>query len=161
MSRRRIRPRNPELAQSSEQARRHAAIVLECLAGVTGPQDASRAMGVALARYYQLEARALASLVGALEPRPRGRRESDAGLQRKAELERLRLERELHRYQALYRTAQKSLGIGPRPEPVSEEKGKRKRRLRRVTRGERLAVELRSVGSAPGLPPVAVAEGSG
>lgn len=161
MSRRRTRPRNPELAQSSEQARKHAAIVLECLAGATGPQEASRAMGVALARYYQLEARALASLVGALEPRPRGRQESEAALQRKAGLERVRLERELHRYQALYRTVQKSLGIGPRPQPVSEEKGKRKRRLRRVTRGERLAVELRSVTPSPAAPPASLAEGSG
>ena len=156
-----LRPANPDLAQSSEQARRHAAIVLECLAGATGPLEASKAMGVALARYYQLEARALASLVGALEPRPRGRRESEAAAERKSQLEHARMERELHRYQALYRTAQKSLGIGPRPAPVSEEKGKRKRRLRRVTRGEKLARELRSVSLSPAVLPVSVAEGSG
>jgi hypothetical protein len=144
----------------SDQARRNAAIILECLAGVTGSQDAAQAMGVALARYYQLEARALGSFVAALEPRSRGRQESDASLLKKALAERRRLERELHRYQALYRTAQKALGIGPRPSEATEVKsGKRKRRLRKVTRGEHHAAGLRALSAAS--TGTAAAEGSG
>lgn len=155
------RPLRAELEKSSDQARRQAAIVLECLSGATGPQEASRAMGVALARYYQLESRALHAIVQALEPRPRGRAESDAAAKKKSQIERQRLERELHRYQALYRTAQKSLGVGPRQAPASEGKGKRKRRMRKVTRGERLAGELRVLSPASEVPPVPAAEGNG
>ena len=127
----------------SEQARRHAALVLQSLSGACGPVEAARGMGVALARYCQLEARALQAIVSSLEPRPRGRQESAESRERKAHSATRRLERELHRYQALYRTVQKTLGVAPPPPSSAEEKGgRKKRRVRKVTRGERVAQSL-------------------
>jgi hypothetical protein len=137
--------------QGSEQARRNAALMLESLSGACGPQEASRAMGVALARYYQLEARVLQALVSALEPRARGRQVTPERNAARARAERARLERELHRYQALYRSAQKTLGIAPETRPRAEEKpGRKRRRNRRTSRGERLAKSLRTSSSHEG-----------
>lgn len=126
--------------EGSEQARKLTACLLQSLSGACGPQEAARTMGVALARYYQLEARALQAVLSAMEPRARGRKESEESRAHKVRAERQRLERELHRYQALYRTLQKSLGVATTPAKAAEEKGgKRRRRQRKVTRGERVA----------------------
>jgi hypothetical protein len=150
-------PSGPKDLIGSEQARRNAALVLESLSGISGPVEAARGMGVALARYYQLEARALQAFVRALEPMPRGRHETPEVSARKAAADRQRLARELHRYQALYRTAQKTLGLAPRVEAPSEEKGsKKKRRVRRVTRGERVAHTLRERAERAAEPASAV-----
>lgn len=161
MSPRRTRPSGAKGLEGSEQARRNAALMLESLSGASGPLEASRAMGVALVRYYQLEARALRAFVGALEPLPRGRHESEARTLHKQSEERRRLERDLHRYQALYRAAQKTLGIAPKPSPASEEKsGRKRRRTRKVTRGERLAETLRALAPAVESETVQAVEGS-
>lgn len=161
MKQRRTQPFGPKDLCGSEQARRHAALVLESLSGACGPLEAARGMGVALARYYQLEARALQALVKALEPRPRGRQESAEAAQRRSGEERRRLERELHRYQALYRTAQKTLGIAPRPVAAAEERGgRKKRRMRKVTRGERLAQGLKQREAVVERPVSTSGEGS-
>lgn len=150
----------PPGLEGSELARRQAAILLESLSGACGPLEAANTMGVALVRYYQLEARALQAVVKALEPRPRGRQVSEARMRAQGEAERRRLERELHRYQALYRTAQKTLGISPKPAAGAEEKGgRKKRRMRKVTRGERLAQGLR-VAAPSAVEPPAAPEGS-
>ncbi len=131
----------------SEQARKHTAHLLQSLSGACGPLEAARSMGVALARYYQLEARALQAVLGAMEPRARGRKETAESLAHKERAERKRLERELHRYQALYRTLQKSLGVSPSASAAADERGgKKKRRQRKVTRGERVA---RALGESP------------
>jgi hypothetical protein len=127
--------------EGSEGARRMAALVLESWSGARGPVDAARAMGVALVRYYQLEARALQAVISSLEPRTRGRQATPADSQRRQEEQRRRLERELHRYQALYRSAAKSLGIAPAEQVSTDKKSKPKRR-RRITRGERVARAL-------------------
>jgi len=127
----------------SDQARRLGAWLLRSLSGACGPLDAARGMGVALARYYQLEARVLQAMVAALEPRPRGRQVHSEARERKSQQERQRLERDLHRYQALYRTLQKTMGVPPElPARAEEKAGGKKRRLRRVTRGERVAKVL-------------------
>jgi hypothetical protein len=55
----------PPSLDGSREARRLAAAVLEVLAGVRSPSDAARVLGLSLARYYQLEQRALAGLVTA------------------------------------------------------------------------------------------------
>lgn len=67
------RPSGARGLVGSESARRLAGIVLESWSGACGPIEAAKRMGVALVRYYQLEARALQALIGALEPRPAGR----------------------------------------------------------------------------------------
>jgi hypothetical protein len=126
--------------EGSESARKLAAIMLEAWSGACGPVEAAQKMGVALVRYYQLEARALAALIGAMEPRARGRTVTAAGTLRREGEKLKRLERELHRYQSLYRSAAKSLGIARTAVVSSDEKvGKKRRRQRRITRGERVA----------------------
>src|SRR4051794_11117365 len=62
-----------DLPEASSEARRLAAAILEVLAGVRGPTEMSQVLGISLARYYQLERRALAGLLAACEPRRRGR----------------------------------------------------------------------------------------
>src|SRR5438094_2955527 len=89
--------------QTSREAKRLAAVVLDVLAGSRTPPQAAEALGVSLPRYYQLEARALGGLLAACESRPRGRRpdiEAELSGVRK-ELDRVK--RELARAQSLVR----------------------------------------------------------
>lgn len=93
-------------------ARRVAGTILEVLAGVRSITDAALGLGVTPARYYALEARAVAGLILACEPRSPGPA-TGHGLQ--AEVDRLRAERdrlrdEAARYQSLARIAQTAFG---------------------------------------------------
>lgn len=106
---------------ASEQARRQAAAILEVLAGVRRPSEAAQVLGTSLPRYYQLEQRALAGLVLACEPAPRGPRHDHARELAKLEREKQRLQRECDRQQALVRVAQRSLGLAP---PAAKPPGK-------------------------------------
>lgn len=97
---------------ASSDARRIAGAILEVLAGVRSITDAAVALGIAPARYYVLEARAVAGLITACEPRSPGP-QSGSGLT--TEVDRLRAERdrlrdEAARYQALARIAQTAFG---------------------------------------------------
>ena len=126
----------------SAQAKRLAAGILESLAGLRGPQEASQALGISLPRYYHLEARAIEGLIAGLEPRPRGGRrrrpESEiAALTR----DKQRLERDVQRLQALVRVAQRTIGLAPVPSKVSG--GKRRRARRAMVRAARAAEVLR------------------
>jgi predicted secreted Zn-dependent protease len=66
---------------------------------------------ISLPRYYQLEQRALAGLVAACEPAPRGPRVDLTRRIRALEREKGRLQRECDRQQALVRAAQRTLGL--------------------------------------------------
>jgi hypothetical protein len=93
-------------------AKRIAGAILEVLAGVRSITDAAQLLGVTPARYYALEARAVAGLIAACEPRGPGPLPGSA---LGAELDRLRAERdrlrdEAARYQALARIAQTAFG---------------------------------------------------
>ena len=125
----------------SPEAKRMAAAILEGLAGLRGPQEASEALGISMTRYYHLEARALQGLVGACEPRPRGRQQSP-----KAAITQL----ELKRAQALVRSAQRTIGLPPvRQRGKLGADGKKARRTRRaMVRAERAAAALREVSPA-------------
>ena len=133
----------------SEKARRYAALILEVFAGIKGPQEASEAMGVSPNRYYQLEARGLAGLVGALEPLPRGRRKGPGVEIARLEAEKERLGRELVRLQSLVRAGQRSLGI-PSGRPKTGKPGRRRRKPSH--RGKKVVALLRkpSEDEAPG-----------
>jgi hypothetical protein len=105
-------PGEPTSAQATTDAKRIAGAILEVLAGVRSITDAALALGVTSARYYALEARAVAGLIAACEPRGPGPL-SGHGLA--SEIERLRAERdrlrdEAARYQALARIAQTAFG---------------------------------------------------
>lgn len=128
-----------EALPGSRDAKRMAALLLETLAGLRSAPEASEAMGIALARYYVLEERALEAIIQAMEPRPRGRPRTP-----EAELERLRaevsrLEREVLRYQTLHRIPQRAIGV-PReesPPPRTAKKRCTVRARKKKSRGER------------------------
>lgn len=143
----------PGALSASAEARKRMAIILEALSGVRTTQEAADALGVAQARYYQLETYALEGLLASLEPRQRGRKTSPEGECDRLRAEVTRLEREVKRQQALYRTAQRVLGVPKAPvngaTPSSKGKSsKRKtvRRRRKKTRGERIVEELAREG---------------
>lgn len=123
---------------ASAKARRQAAAILEVLAGVRRPSEAAQVLGTSLPRYYQLEQRALAGLVAACEPAPRGPRQDLQRQLARLEREKQRLARECHRQQALVRVAQRSLGLtllavkpGKEPESIPEGNSGKRRRNRR------------------------------
>jgi hypothetical protein len=138
-----------------------AAVVLEVLAGVRAPSEAAGLLGISLARYYQVEARALAGLVAACEPRRRGRGAAPTGndpaaLRRECE----RLRRECARQQALVRAAQRAVGLAPSPAPTGPTPtGAGRRRGRRPTARALKAAALLREDPAPPVdaPPAEVA----
>lgn len=102
-------------------AKRIAGAILEVLAGVRSITDAAQLLGVTPARYYALEARAVAGLIAACEPHGPGPLPGSA---LGAELDRLRAERdrlrdEAARYQALARIAQTAFGPPSGPSAAS------------------------------------------
>jgi hypothetical protein len=112
----------------------------------------SDAMGVALPRFYQLEARALAMIVAAMEPQPRGRQRTSDSELAKLRSEKQRLQRDVERFQALYRTAQRSLGVAVAKavDPLKNAAspgGKRRRGPRKKARGQSVAAVL--LGNMP------------
>src|SRR4051794_4681253 len=84
------RKRGGEAPEGSASALRLASCVLEVLAGLRSVAEAAGALGVSVARYYQLEQRALQGLVQGCEPARRGRAAASAG----GEAARLREENE-------------------------------------------------------------------
>src|ERR1700693_1924880 len=61
------------VAGASRDAKKHAAALLEVLAGARTPGQAAQALGLSLPGYYHLETRALGGLVQAFEPPAGGR----------------------------------------------------------------------------------------
>jgi hypothetical protein len=132
----------PQPTAASSQARRQAAAILEVLAGVLRPAEAAQAIQTSLARYYVLERRALAGLLAACEPSPRGPRIDLGREMATLERENQRLRRECDRQQALVRAAERALGVArlslvnspaKRKEEAAGSQGKPRRRLRRPT----------------------------
>jgi len=120
---------------ASTQAKTTAAVVLEGLTGLRSAPEAARALGVSVARYYSVEAQAVAGLLAACEPAPPG---PPPGLATERELARLRhqqrqQDQELSRLRAVLRTTQRSLGVQPGVTPVAAatKPGAKSRRTRR------------------------------
>jgi hypothetical protein len=126
--------------EASGDAKRLAAAILEVLAGVLSPPEASRSLGLSLARYYQLEVRALSGLLAACEVRRRGRQSTNelAALRRECES----LRRECARQQALVRAARRTVGLTP-PAPTHPPISGSKRRRRPTARALKMAALLR------------------
>jgi len=137
---------------SSREAKRLAAAILEVLAGERTPAQAAQALAVSLPRYYQLEAGGLRGLVSACEPKPKGRQANGsadvAALRRQTE----RLQRDLARQQALVRLTQRAAGLAaPVPPPVKTA-GKKARQRKPAARALTVAQRLRADeggGAAP------------
>jgi hypothetical protein len=152
----------PLHAGTSSPARRQAAVILEVLAGMRRPSDAAQALGISVPRYYQVERRALMGLIAACEPAPRGPRREHARRIAALEREKLRLQRECDRQQALVRATQRSLGLAPpaavRPAkdpPGKKESGpaKRRRNRRPMVRALQAARSLQAETAAAVLVP--------
>ncbi len=145
------------LLQRSRDAKQRAAAILEVLAGGRTPTEAAQALGVSLGCYYLLEDKALAALVTACEPQPRG--PNADGARRVASLEREceRWQRECARQQALVRAAHRTIGLAAPPAPVAKDKGK-KRRRRPVVRALAAAQRLRDESPAGVVSTAAVGE---
>jgi hypothetical protein len=127
----------PHAVGGSDGARRTAAVILEVLSGVRGTAEACEALAISVMRYYVLETRALQGLVGALEPRPRGKRRSAEDEMREIRREKQKLERELARTRALVRAAERTIGIpaaGAKSRVGTDGKKKRRRRPERAVR---------------------------
>jgi hypothetical protein len=96
---------------ASEGARKTAVAVLQVMAGITTPTIASQALSMSVNRYYQLETRALAAMLRALEPQARGpKRDVEKELD-EVRREKARAERETARYQAMLRLSQRAMGL--------------------------------------------------
>jgi hypothetical protein len=149
------RPKAPAVPPGSREAKRLAAVILEVLGGARLPAEAAGALNLTLARYYQLEARALAGLVAACEPRPIGRVASPERELTAAHKEAARWRQECARYQALARVAQRALGLQPpaaaKPKPDAKGRLRRKRKpsLRALKAAERLKSEVEAAPAAP------------
>ncbi len=161
--------RSPFPAASSP-AKRQAATILEVLAGMLRPAEAAKLLETSLPRYYLWEKRALAGLLSACEPAPRGPRNDAARKIAALERENRRLQRECDRQQALVRAAERALGL-TRPAPVkssgkakadsSAGSGKSRKRVRRPTiRALKASQTLRCEAQAEASPVVPEAEGT-
>lgn len=138
--------------ESSAEAKRIAAAILEALAGERTPAQAAQAVGVSLPRYYQLEAAGLRGLLAACEAKPRGRQpnlEAElAALRRQNE----RLQRDVSRQQSLVRLTQKAAGLAA-PAPPAKEAGKKTRKRKPVARALTVAERLRADEACPEIAP--------
>ncbi|MEE4384281.1 MAG: hypothetical protein V2J02_19955 [Pseudomonadales bacterium] len=139
----RAQPAGPKALTGSVEAKRKTAVILEALAGLRTTQQASEELGIALVRYYVLETRMLQAMIDALEPRARGRKRDESKLRDELETENRRLRREVARLQALYRTAQRAVGVkAPEKSARVEAKTAKARRPRKQSRGERVLSKL-------------------
>jgi hypothetical protein len=117
-----------KLQKTTVDARRQAAAVLEVLAGARTPGEAATSLGLSVPAYYKLEARALQGMVFGCQPVGRGPKSSP-----EAEVRRLRrqceqLIRDLRRYQALARSAQRAAGLTAPAAVQKDARGRRKRK---------------------------------
>lgn len=127
--------------KGSKRARQIAVAVLEALSGELGTTEAAAKLGISLSRYYQLETRALAGLLEAVEPRARGPQKTPERENKALQAEIRQLQKELRRHQALLRAAHRSVGL---PLKGTKEASKTKRgRGQRGSRGKTVLQTLR------------------
>ena len=127
--------------------KRQAAAILEVLAGARTPTEAATVLTVSLPRYYQLESRALAGLVAACVPKPKGRVRSSASEVASLRQQNERLQREVTRQQTLVRAAQRTVGLPP-PAPLPAKSAGKKRRRRATARALGVARRLQADATA-------------
>ena len=125
--------------QGSKRAKQIAVAVLETLSGEQGTTEAAETLGISLSRYYQLETRALAGLLAAVEPRCKGPQKTPEREIKRLRTEKAQLEKELRRHQALLRAAHRSVGL-----PGAKQASSKKRvRAKRGSRGQTVLQTLR------------------
>jgi hypothetical protein len=134
-----------------ETAKRHAAAILEVLAGLRSTSEAAQALQISPMRYYVLERRAMEGLVRALAPRPKGKRKQPEGTLEGLRRDKKRLEREVGRLQALVRAAQRTMKLPPLPSR-DKKKGEGRRARRPQVRAERTIALLQTPATETTVP---------
>jgi hypothetical protein len=127
---------------TSREAKRVAAAILEVLAGARTPSEAATALAMSVPHYYQVESRALRGLLAACEPKPRGRVRSPESEVTALRHDNQRLQREITRQQALVRAAQRTVGLTPPATPPPGKTSSKKIRKRKVARALNIASRL-------------------
>ena len=148
----------PRPLPGDEGAKRSAAVILEVLAGLRTPTEASQALGITAMRYYVLERRGLEGMVGALRARPKGKQRGPENALLEMRRETRRLEREVGRLQALVRAAQRTMKLPPAPSR-ERKKGEARRARRPQVRAEKTIALLRA--AEPGADPAPLAPEAG
>lgn len=143
------KPQRVTPPQGSAEAKRLAAAILEVLAGSRTPTNAAQTLNTSLPRYYLLEQRAVQGLLGACEPRPKGRVVREASKLAALEKQVAHLQRECGRQQALVRVAQRAVGLAAPPpsKPAPPGGGKKGRKRRPTARALKAAAAMRSDSS--------------
>ncbi len=157
-------PRFKLQATVSRDAQRIAAVILEVVAGVRTPTEAAAAVGLSVPRYYLWEQRALAGMVRACEPRPKGKAASDRHHIAVLEKEVARLRQDCTRQQALVRASQRTIGLATSPPAAAKPAakaggkavaktaeavaGKAKRKRRPVARALQAVAALQATSAA-------------
>src|SRR5206468_2774844 len=148
MSTKTTRPQ-PRPLTGDEGAKRSAALILEVLAGLRTPSEASTVLGVTTMRYYVLERRALEGMVQSLAPRPKGKRRRPEDALAEAGREKVRLEREKRRLRTLLETIVGGVSVAQ----AGEELGVSESRLHELRR-EALVGALGSLMPKPAGRPI-------
>lgn len=120
---------NLKLGKTTAESRQQAAAVLDVLAGARTPADAAKALSLSLPAYYKLESRALEGLVQGCQPPGHGRKPSPEVEAHRLRRQCQRLQRDVLRYQALARAAQRTAGLAAAAAPPKAPvKGRRVRK---------------------------------
>jgi hypothetical protein len=133
---------------SSRDAKRVAAAILEVLAGARTPSEAAAALAMSVPHYYHVESRALRGLLAACETPPKGRVPSGQSEVTTLRRDNERLQREVIRQQALVRAAQRAVGLSPPVTPSSSKTTGKKVRKRKVARALSVAARLQQTPDA-------------
>ncbi len=150
---------------ASSEARRRAAVILEVLAGVRSATEGAAALNISVNHYYLLERQALAGLVAACEPRPKGKQPDPRRQLEALEQALLRSQRECQRQAALVRATQRAVGLPATPAPEVTSPTARRNRQRKPTkggkaRGRRRATSVRALRMSRALAEKALADES-
>lgn len=155
------------LAVGSMETKRLATAILEVLAGLRTPREAAETLKMAVSRYYLLEQRALAGLLAACEPRSKGPQRSVERELAQVQRELAWSRRECARQQALWRAAQRAVGLVPAQaaKPAAKNGVTRSRRRRPSARALRaaraIAVNWSGTDEANGVQPLSSAGSDG
>jgi hypothetical protein len=143
-----------DLNQITPESRKHAGCVLEVLAGLRSPEQAAEALSMSLPTYYNLETRALRGLIHGCTPTPPGRTLMLLKQVRSFELQCATLQKQVGRYQALLRNAQRSAGLLPPPVEAKARIGAQRKPKRPAIRALRAIEAIARVESPPAQQPV-------
>src|SRR5262245_48417935 len=118
-------------------------MILEVLAGLRSTSEAAQGLEISSMRYYVLERRAMEGMVQALAPRPKGKRRMPESTLEAMRRDKVRLEREVGRLQALVRAAQRTMKLPPLPSR-DKKKGDGRRSRRPQIRAEKTIALLQA-----------------